>query len=71
MLTGGVIYMMRRPPSAAASFGDLALTDTKKSLWVSPQMVRIGTIGDVANSNNNGIVQCSGGSSCAPNYNKS
>jgi len=48
----------------------LTLTDTKKSLWVSPQLVRIGKIGDVAGTVS-GATQCANSTPTCPTINKS
>jgi len=48
----------------------LTLTDTKKSLWVSPRMERIGKIGDVAGTIA-GTVQCANSTPTCPTLNKS
>jgi hypothetical protein len=71
MLTDFAIKIARKP-CAAVNFRRLTLTDTKKSLWVSPQLVRIGKIGDVAGTQppatrqkSNGGTPCTPGNNCA------
>jgi len=69
MLTDFAIKIARKP-CAAVNFRRLTLTDTKKSLWVSPQLVRIGKIGDVAGTVS-GATQCANSTPTCPTINKS
>lgn len=46
-------------------------SQNQSKVWVKPEMVRIGTIGDVAASNNNGTAQCANGNPACPTINKS